>query len=387
MNSINSNLNELIYKIIRAYQIRPTMFNSSGDIVYYPEEATRFYLKRENVMVTVDEDNVTVNKGNVISYKKLEPLIKQINNIAIDHNAEFSLKTLGRVIKAKDFSSKSEPVYTTESKNFSKAFGSTKTSYVKLNPKIKIIIKHSKNMIDRDNCRTMPFAISEMYLKNGYERVQLPCHLKSAKALARHVESGGSSTDKYSYIIMKTGEVILQLRELIKLFRKTKMYDELISAKLLKSKLENDLHALSRKTKYENEIDSFVNTYNNIDHIIDAGFENIELSHSFEEYHTCCNAMTLLDTFITNRATLCDQCIDYIHRLKQNDSVLSDIGFDVLQFDSNEDKGIYMIDCILENDKECDSEVKDYLSVLRKMLNKRINLDKYSNKVFSELCV
>jgi len=381
---INEKLVLSIYKIIRAYGIRPTMFNDSGDIIYYPEDSNRFYLKKQNIMVTIEDDLVTVTKGSLSDFEKVKPLVDQIKKITHDYNSEFDLKSLGRVIKAKEFSSKTEPIYAIESVNFSKAEGGSKTSYIKLTSKIWIIIKHSRDMKDKDNCRSMPFAIEDMYIKNGYERVQFPCHLKAAKAYARHLEQGGDSKDSLSMTLNKVGYIIVQLKALIKLFRKEKMFDELLLAKKFKNKLEKDLHGLSRKTKYGNMKDDFMNAYNDIDKLNESGPKYINIDNNYEEFHTCCQALTSLDKFASNTIKRVDKATKELNNSGiKNCQCYSDMK--ALEFKDNKEKILYLIDGILSEVSNVSDDLKTVMGDVRSSIDKRKPMTSYHEKFMENL--
>jgi len=381
---INEELTLSIYKIIRAYGIRPTMFNESGDIIYYPEQSNRFYLKRQNVMVTIEDELVTVTKGSLSDYDQIKPLVDQIKKIVHDYNYSFDLKSLGRVIKAKEFSPKSEPIYAIESTAFPKAKGGSKTSYIKLTLQVWIIIKHSRNMKDKDNCRTMPFAIEDMYVKNGYERTQCPCHLKTAKAYARHLEQGGDTKDSLSLLLTKVGYVVVQLKELIKLFRKEKMLDELRMAKKYKKGIEKDLHGLSRKTKYERLKDEFMTKYGNIDQLDESGTKHIKVNHEVEEYHTCGQALTALDKFAGQSISQTDKAIKKLKSLNIKDcQCYSDMN--ALEFSDTREKMLYLIDGILDEVGDISDDVKGVMSEIRLDVDKGRPLTSYHKKFMEQL--
>lgn len=146
----------------------------------------------------------------------------------------------------------------------SSLYGSTKSSYQKLE-NAKLIIRHSKR-IEEDNPNTRTRNISAIFIEseNG-ERFRYPfIHLAGARAMCRHAANGGSPYDDFGQYIVSLSENIYSLRRFNHLVNKAAFLEnsEIVgiaeSAREKANSLKKVLESIKRQHGYEKIKEAFV---------------------------------------------------------------------------------------------------------------------------------
>lgn len=208
-----------IFKIIKGNGNAVKLFTDEGKSTIDPEEARRFYLPGMLAMINLDEtDSKREIKVSVSSGSQLEELndtLYQIKKLANKSIIEYTLKTHNKKITPKDFSyqAKKEASMNTVSEAISPAFGSSKSSYQKLED-AKLIIKHSRS-VNEDQRGSRSRNIQAIYIENADgERYKLPSNnLAGGRAMLRHVKEGGTPYDDFGKYIIEKCEELKKLKE------------------------------------------------------------------------------------------------------------------------------------------------------------------------------
>ena len=260
-NTMDSKFVLQLYRRLRAHNIKPDMFNDEGNVTNDPEEASRLYIKSPNMMITVDSNTVTINKGSRVKYADIKPLIDTIKTLTKDYLMDFNFRTFGKSVKPKDFSNKAEDATLTEDyKNyhgvtsFTNLQGGKRTSYKTLDNKRGLIIKHNCNVQKNPNKRKNPCSYESIYVKNGYERIHYPVnYIIGAMAFARHLVKEGSPTDQVADAIKKMSVVAFECKKIVKILKEYNEGDYFNTIDLLdfvKDNFERKLKQTSRTIRY-----------------------------------------------------------------------------------------------------------------------------------------
>lgn len=147
--------------------------------------------------------------------------------------------------------------------NESKLFGSSKSSYQKLE-NTRLIIRHSQK-VNEDNVGSRTRHISAIFVENANgERFQYPfTHLAGARAMMRHVANGGNPYDSFGQYIVGLSEQVYNLRKFNSLMHRNAFVEntELSSiADAARQKtlgIKKTLERVQNQTGYENIKESF----------------------------------------------------------------------------------------------------------------------------------
>ena len=279
---------EKIFAIIKGFGYDLSMFTIDGMDTSIPSDGRRFYVKKPNFMVTLDEetDEIKINKNSRVTLEEIESVMKQLKNLAKQNLLNTQVKVFGKEITPKDFAYQAkkfkdntmENVFINEGgrrweafpnggpgmpdqswsvrrnagktryndKNYtrtgaralatrlnkkvteaslSRMSGSKKTSYQTLES-VKVIVRHRKPVAeDKRGARSR--QIQAIFLEQGGERVRFPHNnLIGARAMARHMYEGGNFEDTLGSYIVETVGSILKLNEFVRYARTNKLINE-----------------------------------------------------------------------------------------------------------------------------------------------------------------
>jgi len=254
---------EKIFAIIKGFGYNLSMFTIDGMDTSVPSDGRRFYVKKPNFMVTLDEENaeVKINKNSRVTLDELESVLKQLKNLAKQNLLNTQIKIFGKEITPKDFAYQAQK-YKGDSMNedqiveasLSRMKGSKKTSYQTLES-VKLIVRHRKPVAEeKRGARSR--QIQAIFLEQGGERTHFPYNnLVGARAMARHMYEGGEFGDTIGAYIVETVGSILKLNEFVRYARTNKLMNEenqdvVKTVKENISVLRRELHGLTGATTY-----------------------------------------------------------------------------------------------------------------------------------------
>lgn len=215
-----------VYKVLAApsYHYNITMYNDDGAGTISPNEAKWFYLKPSNFMIQVPNDSdasirpeVYLWKSSDVNDEKTKSVIERLKQVANQYGHGFTVYDFGTGNLPKKFSHiamrdiENSKVQESLSEGFT---GSSSRSYFQL-PRAKMIIVHSTK-IDEKVRGSRTRNIKEIFIEcNGERRRMETQNIHAGKALATHLNEGGSWGDKFTSTINMYSSDLNSLKELL----------------------------------------------------------------------------------------------------------------------------------------------------------------------------
>ena len=248
-------LGEDILNIIKGANMKLKMFTSEGQKTVNAEEATRFYAYEEDLMITVREEDgkyeTVIQAGGEFSIPDNQKLLNTIKKATHKNLGEFTVRKFDKKLEPKDFSHQSV------TEGFSKPFGSVKTSYIQ-SPNARLVIKHTKG-VNEEVRGSRSRHIHSLFIENSQgERFRFPHrYMGGAKAMAMHVNEGGTPYDAKGEAILSMCEEIASLNKFVRHVQSHKLVNEsnseIVEAVRTKlAELKNTVNSLSTLRGYNN---------------------------------------------------------------------------------------------------------------------------------------
>jgi len=234
--AVNMNvIAEKIMKFIRGNGLKVQMFDdTSGKSVADPTIARYFYVDDPNVMVFLDDKTgeLKFHMGEGISLE--DPIVSKISKnlkmLSRENMLDFDIRTFGKRIEPRHYGYKIEQ---NKEQNVDDVFesispleGSSRTSRQTLE-NAKIIVRH-RAPVNEEQRGSRSRNISAIFIENNSgERFKYPFkHLSGARAMARHVSSGGNPMDKTGSSIVEMSENLYKLKEFMNVVNKQGLVNE-----------------------------------------------------------------------------------------------------------------------------------------------------------------
>ena len=209
-----------IFNILKGAGYKIRLYDEEGKETLDTDEATRLYAVDQNLIVTlIDEDNkieTIVKVGNNFDIKNNKDILDAIKAVTHNRLGEYTMRKFDKNIMPKD----------TVAEGFTRAEGSTKTSYVKL-PEATLIIKHNKK-VNEEVRGSRSRNIHSLFIENTQgEKFAFPHkYMAGAKAMTMHVNEGGTPYDDKGKAILSMCEEIAELGKFSQYTRKNKLVNE-----------------------------------------------------------------------------------------------------------------------------------------------------------------
>lgn len=196
-----------IYNVVGSEPI--TLYNEEGNVVYEPEEATSMFLKKDQIMIEIQEDPdvLKISLSDGVDGRRFEDEYgSKLRKIAINHVFKYMLRTYGKKLAPKDFA-QNTPV-------LENLYGSTKSSYQKIGG-AKVIVRHS-TAVNEDKRGARTRNIKQVFVETADgERFKIPHqNLHAARSIAYHLNSGGLHGDAISGKVFEIAERMNELSQL-----------------------------------------------------------------------------------------------------------------------------------------------------------------------------
>lgn len=229
------NIAEKIMKFIRGNGLEVKMFDSqSGKSVADPSIARFFYVDEPNMMIVLDDKEKTIkfHMGEDTSIKNpmISKMHRNLKKMAVDHMLDFDIRSFGKRIEPKGYGYKIEQNKERDVdevfESISKLEGSTRTSRQHLE-NAKIIVRHKKP-VNEEQRGARSRNISAIFIENcDGERFKYPYkHLSGARAMARHISSGGNPMDMAGSAIVEMSTNLYKLQEFMGVVNKQQLVNE-----------------------------------------------------------------------------------------------------------------------------------------------------------------
>ena len=233
------NLNDIANKTMRLMQgsgHRMRMFDaSSGKSVATPDEARFFYVKDPNMMVHID-DNTNELKFHIgedvdIDNPEINNMMNQLKSLARTNMLDFDIRSFGKHIEPKNYAYKvKQNQENTMNDLFNEGMGplsgSSRTSRQTLE-NVRLILKH-RAPVNEESRGSRSRNISAIFVETSEgERFKYPfLHLNGARAMARHIASGGETHDMVGEAIIELSSNLAQLKEFTKIVDRQQLVNE-----------------------------------------------------------------------------------------------------------------------------------------------------------------
>jgi len=249
MNDISTE----IFNILKGAGYKMRVYTEDGVETLNVEEATRLYAMDQNLIVTIKhEDNrieVIVKIGNGYDIQNNKDILDAIKSIAHKNLGEFTMRKFDKQIQPKTDAVVAE--------GFTKADGSTKTSYIKL-PEATLIIKHNKR-VNEEVRGSRSRNIHSLFIESAQgEKFAFPHKfMAGARAMTMHVNEGGTPYDTKGKAILTMCEEIADLGKFTKYTKQNKLVTEanqdiIETVKSKIAEMKESVKRLATKRGYDN---------------------------------------------------------------------------------------------------------------------------------------
>lgn len=205
MSVLIQKLAEEIFEILKSYGKTLILYDGSGNVTYTPAQATRIFIQPEKMMLSIsndgDDNEVKLYMSNNTSLIDMMKLINTLRQTCTRLNSMFNVRKYGKELSPKDFA------YQVVGEDLHESYwGSQRTSYCKIG-ECKVIFHHNKN-INEELKGSRSRNIKNIYIENkNKEKYLFPTNnIRGAKAIARHISSGGSIYDRVGDYIIETSK-------------------------------------------------------------------------------------------------------------------------------------------------------------------------------------
>ena len=224
-----TNIADEIFNILKGSNYKVRLFTSEGIKTLNPEEATRFYAYDQDLMITLRQEEaqneIVVQAGAGYDIPGNKKLLDSVKSVAHKNIGEYTVRKFDKEIAPKDFAHQSVKEGALQ-EGFSKPFGSMKTSYIQ-SPNAKLVIKH-KQGIDEERRGARSRNIQALFIENSQgERFSFPHrYMAGAKAMAMHVNEGGTPYDDKGAAILSLCEEIAELNKFVRHVKSNNLVNE-----------------------------------------------------------------------------------------------------------------------------------------------------------------
>lgn len=202
-----------VFALLKGNGLQIKIFDDEGSETTDPTVGRRFFVASPNIMVTIDEDNNSIqfSKGADVD-DSINGLQKNIRKIADEFLMNSDIKVFGKTIQPRDYAYQAKIKkgnnMNTLAESLSRMFGSARTSQQTLE-NVRILVKH-KAPVDENVRGSRTRHISAIFLESNGERFRFPHnYLPGARAMAQHMAHGGTFGDKVgTYISESTGNLL-----------------------------------------------------------------------------------------------------------------------------------------------------------------------------------
>ena len=252
-------ISEKVFNILKGFGWQVESFGLDGKTAVDPAQATRFIVNKPNILVRIDpvEQSVSLKTSEDLSNEQIGKVHRMLKNLVKDYGIPLNYEVFNRVLKPKGESqdiARSEADMTEVMEGFGPMVGSTRTSYQPLD-NVKIVVKHRKP-VNEEVRGSRSRNIQAVYVQCDEGRYRMPVNnMSAARAMARHVQLGGSTQDQIAEHINNLATDYAKLSEFMRYVRNAKLITEsnqeiVVTAQGHLEHIRNTFRKLSGSTTY-----------------------------------------------------------------------------------------------------------------------------------------
>lgn len=216
---------ERIFKILKGNGYTIKSYDELGAEVIDPSKAERFFVANPNILVSITDDSIQLNKGSSTPIDMVSDLVTQLRRIADEQLINFTIKDFGKTLTPKHFSfqakQNAEKLKDLSEARLGRLHGFRKTSYQNLG-EVRLVYRHSKE-VNEESPASRARSIRTIELEHQGERRQFPNnYVLGARALARHLHEGGTWDDPVSNYIIEMSKRCKKMKEFIRYTKSNK---------------------------------------------------------------------------------------------------------------------------------------------------------------------
>jgi hypothetical protein len=225
-------IGDKIFGILKGSGFKLQMFDKTGAKTLDPHEATRFFatigsddteLKEYSILISVHDENadshIDIKTPNLKSENDFE-FIRKIRDILQKNVGDREGLSVNWFKFDHTITPKDDAVNNiTESKDISKPFGSTKSSYQRVGD-AKLIIRHT-DTVNEEKVGSRWRHVKAIFIENriGERFMYKHLHIAGARAMARHLSNAGAVHDEIGESIQALSSDYTALKESARLLR------------------------------------------------------------------------------------------------------------------------------------------------------------------------
>jgi hypothetical protein len=198
-----------VFEVLLSFDYTVKLYDDSGMVVAEPSEARRMFAASPNLMVTLDDaDDDSAIKllfGKSTHANDIDGLIQALRTTATKYNVSFEDKQFGKEIDPKDYQNIMKVAESKREREMAVCegmYGTSRTSYLLLD-NAKMIVHHTQRInLTESNARAK--HIGSIFIEdiNGNRMTFPTTDLKAARAIAEHIDQGGTFGDAAAKIIL-----------------------------------------------------------------------------------------------------------------------------------------------------------------------------------------
>jgi hypothetical protein len=234
-------ITDKLYGIIKGSCDSMTMYNATGNETIDPKDATRFFasitsdepdISNFAILVAIHDHGQTsfinIKTPDLKNNQDFEKVFRLRNHIKKAVGQREGIKIVWQVFDHA-IDPREEAVHNIkESKDVSKWFGTTKSSFQKIG-EAKLIIRHT-DVVNEEKAGARTRHIRALFVENKLgERFSYPhLHMSGARAFARHISNGGTNSDTIAESIKNISGDYVGLRRAAHFMRQRQVVSEWI---------------------------------------------------------------------------------------------------------------------------------------------------------------
>lgn len=209
-----------VFQLLTAFGYTIKSYDKVGKPALDPTtEGRKFYCVEDGIMVSLDAGLTTelnIYFPNDLNLDTVRPLLNQLRTTANFYSIDMSVKKFNGHLEPKDFSVLAYRAGKLAESDVGKPYGTNSTSLQNVGKMARVRVKHDRT-INPDVHGSRSRNIKAIFIEDDIgQRLHFPVNnLHGARAMARHVSSGGCLTDEMGTAILTLSKELVDLRQFL----------------------------------------------------------------------------------------------------------------------------------------------------------------------------